>query len=133
MPKIKEIKNCEILLDNMKISRTETAKFLGVVMDKNLSWKHHINYIEKKIAKSVGIIKRLRYCLTEHTLNTLYSTLVLPYLNDCNIIWANNKPTRLKPLLILQKRCMQARSHGGAFWVRAPPLKLSAPSLKIQK
>ena len=55
--KIKEIKNCEILLDNMKISRTETAKFLGVVIDENLSWKQHINYIEKKIAKSVGIIK----------------------------------------------------------------------------
>ena len=55
--KIKEIKNCEILLENMKISRTETAKFLGVVMDENLSWKQHINYIEKKIAKSVGIIK----------------------------------------------------------------------------
>ena len=35
----------------MKISRTETAKFLGVVMDENLSWKQHINYIEKKIAK----------------------------------------------------------------------------------
>ena len=29
--KIKEIKNCEILLDNMGISRTETAKFSGVV------------------------------------------------------------------------------------------------------
>ena len=27
----------------------------------------------------------------------------------------------------------QARSHGGAFWGRAPPLKLSAPPLKIQK
>ena len=28
---------------------------------------------------------------------------------------------------------VQARSHGGAFWGRAPPLKLSAPPLKIQK
>jgi hypothetical protein len=114
--KINKIKNFEILLDNMKISRTETAKFLGTVIDENLSWKQHINYIKNKIAKSIGIIKRLRYCLAEHTLNTLYNTLVLPYLSYCNIIWANNKPTRLKPLLILQKRCMRiiTNSHYNA-------------------
>ena len=73
--KINKIKNFEILLDNMKISRTETAKFLGTVIDENLSWKQHINYIKNKIAKSIGIIKRLRYCLAEHTLNTLYKHL----------------------------------------------------------
>ena len=68
---------------------------------------NHINYIENKIAKNVGIIKRVRYLLSEKTLNTLYNTLVLPYINYCNIIWANNKPTRLQPLLLLQKRCMR--------------------------
>ena len=54
--------------------------------------------------------------MAEHTLNTLYNTLVLPYLSYCNIIWANNKPTRLKPLLILQKRCMRiiTNSHYNA-------------------
>ena len=105
--KIKKIKNCEIILDNVKILRTETAKFLGVVIDENLTWKDHINYVKNKIAKSIGIISRLKYYLPETTLNTLYNTLVLPYLNYCNIIWANNKPTRLKPLLLLQKRCMR--------------------------
>ena len=100
-----------IILDKTKISRTETAKFLGVVIDENLSWKHHINYIKGKIAKSVRILKRLKYCLPEKTLNTLYNTLMLPYLNYCNIIWANNKPTRLQPLLMLQKCSMRIISH----------------------
>ena len=38
---------------------------------------------------------------------SLYDTLVLPYLNHCNIVWANNKTTRLQPLVVLQKRAMR--------------------------
>ena len=38
---------------------------------------------------------------------SLYDTLVLPYLNYCNIVWANNKITRLQPLVLLQKRAMR--------------------------
>ena len=109
--KLKKLKKFDIILDKTKISRTETAKFLGVVIDENLSWKDHINYIKGKIAKSVGILKRLKYRLPENTLNTLYNTLILPYLNYCNIIWANNKPTRLQPLLMLQKCSMRIIRH----------------------
>ena len=38
---------------------------------------------------------------------SLYDTLVLPYLNYCNIVWANNKTTRLQPLVLLQKRAIR--------------------------
>ena len=110
--KIRTSKACEIYLDNIKIMRSKTAKFLGVLIDENLSWKNHINYIKAKIAKNVGIIRRLKYLLPESTLNTLYNTLVLPYLNYCNIIWASNKPTRLQPLLLLQKRAVRSITRG---------------------
>ena len=36
------------------------TKFLGIVVDNSLSWKLHLDYISKKIAKSVGIISRAR-------------------------------------------------------------------------
>ena len=105
--KIRKLRKREIFLDNINITRTNTAKFLGVIIDETLSWKNHINYIKDKISKNIGIIKRLKYKLPEKTLNTLYNTLVFPYLNYCNIIWANNKPTRLKSLLVLQKGAMR--------------------------
>ena len=77
----------------MEIVQTNTAKFLGVLIDSKLSWKSYIEYITKKVAKSIGIIKRVRNFLPTDSLNTLYNTLVLPYLNYCNIIWANSKTT----------------------------------------
>ena len=33
-------------VNNKEIARTESIKFLGVLLDKNLSWKTHIKYIE---------------------------------------------------------------------------------------
>ena len=35
--KTKNLKICEIFLDNVNINRTEEAKFLGVIIDENLS------------------------------------------------------------------------------------------------
>ena len=101
----KKIDKCEIFLDNIKILRTEKAKFIGII-DENLSWKNHITYIKGEISKNIGIINRLKYRVSEGILLSLYDTLVLPYLNYCNIVWANNKTTRLQPLVLLQKRAM---------------------------
>ena len=120
--KIKNIGNqCKIYLENVEIVQTNVAKFLGVLIDNNLSWKNHIEYIAKKIAKSVGIIKRIRHSLPLETLNTLYNTLILPYLNYCNIIWANNKPNCLRPLLLLQKKVMRINT-ASAYNAHALPL-----------
>ena len=48
LPKLK-IKNCET-------KRTESIKFLGVLLDETLTWKLNIKYIEKKIAKKYWLI-----------------------------------------------------------------------------
>ena len=35
-------------INNSEIARTESIKFLGVLLDENLSWKTHIKYIKNK-------------------------------------------------------------------------------------
>jgi hypothetical protein len=48
--------NLILKYDNQILVQKRHIKFLGVYLDENLSWKIHINYISKKISKSVGII-----------------------------------------------------------------------------
>ena len=43
------------------------VKFLGVLIDKNLTWKHHIDHIASKISRVVGIISRLRHSVPLNT------------------------------------------------------------------
>ena len=55
-------------------------KYLGVLTDKNISWKHHIDAIAKKISKNVGLIAKLRYYVPRKILLNFYKSLIQPYL-----------------------------------------------------
>ena len=45
------------------LEQKDCVKYLGVLIDSNLSWQDHINYFALKISKTTGIISRLRYVL----------------------------------------------------------------------
>ena len=40
-------------ISNNEIAWTESLKFLGVLLDENLSWKTHLKYIGNKISKNI--------------------------------------------------------------------------------
>jgi len=44
------------ITDNMTIERVEKTKYLGLVLDENLSWKHHIEHLKKKLCGGSGDI-----------------------------------------------------------------------------
>ena len=46
----------EIVIDNFKINSVTSSKFLGVIVNENLTWTDHIETIRKKISKNVGLI-----------------------------------------------------------------------------
>ena len=56
------------------------VKYLGILIDTNLSWKIHIEYIALKISKTVGLIAKLRHFLPLHTLLHIYQSFISPYI-----------------------------------------------------
>ena len=64
----------------------EYIKYLGIIIDCHLSWKHRIDYIALKISKNVGIISKLRHFIPNHTLLDIYRSLILP-LNELSFVW----------------------------------------------
>ena len=114
-------KQCEdnhvVSINGMDIKRVYVTKFIGVHIDSHLNWREHINHIKSKISKNVSIMRRVKHLLIDSALYSLYSTLVMPYLNYCCEIWGNTYKSRIHPLHIIQKRairiCQKAdyRSH----------------------
>ena len=91
-------------INNCPIERVKETIFLGVVLDEHLNWKAHISNVSRKIAKSIGIIFKSRFCLSLSSLRTLYYSLVYPYLMYCVSVWASTYPTNLNRIIILQKK-----------------------------
>ena len=59
-------------INNYNIERIPSIKFLGVLLDENLSWKDHIKYTENKISKNIGILYKARDYLSKESLLSLY-------------------------------------------------------------
>ena len=78
----------KIKIENNDIAQENVAKFVGVVINKNLTWTDHINAISNKISKHLGGIRKLSKSLSVDVLHTLYNTLIAPYLQYYNVAWA---------------------------------------------
>ena len=78
-------------------------KYLGILIDNNLYWRHHIDHVALKISKIVELIAKLRYFVPLNTLLSIYQSLVAPYLTYGLIAWGQACKSHLNKLLILQK------------------------------
>ena len=60
-------------INNTLIKRVDHIKFLRVLFDENLTWKNHINLIENKMSKSLGILYRAKFLLNQkHRKNVFF-------------------------------------------------------------
>ena len=91
----------------ISLERKDYVKYLGVLIDSNLTWKQHILFISSKISKSLGIITRLRHFVPTDTLLSIYRSLIQPYITYGIAVWGQAAQTNLDKLLILQKRALR--------------------------
>jgi hypothetical protein len=80
----------------------DETKFLGVILDSELTWKNHINYTSKKLSKSIAILSKTKPFFNRQTLLQLYYFFMYPYLIYGNLIWGNASSKILWPVYKLQ-------------------------------
>lgn len=85
------------------VKRTCKLKFLGVYLDETLSWRDHINILENKIAKNIGVLYKAKPYLNVRCLRDLYFSFIHSYLTYCNIAWGSTNQTKLHKLYNKQK------------------------------
>ena len=93
----------DLLISNREIERVSHTKFLGLIIDENLSWEHHIKRLENQIAKTIGLMYKVRPFLSENCLKLIYFSLIHSHLSYANIGWASNFSSKLSKLFSLQK------------------------------
>ena len=102
--------NIKIINNNSNTSQPLEMKnyirYLGILIDSNLSWKFHIDYVCQKVSKTIGIIAKLRHFVPRHVLLTLYCSLILPYISYGICAWGHAAETHLHKLMVLQKRAL---------------------------
>ena len=102
-----------ILAKGQVIKEIKEIKFLGVILDNDLKWDAHIEYISKKISKSVAILRMLKFTFPSNVLKNIYHSLIYPYFTYCNLVWGSALSTHTDILIKLQKKAVRSISKVG--------------------
>ena len=75
-----------IHFDNRPMKSTRIHKHLGIMLDSNLRYEHHIKSILNKVSKTTGLLCKFQLILPRHSLITIYKTFIRPHLDYGDVI-----------------------------------------------
>ncbi len=88
--KLWKIPSPHIHINNEPLRQVSVEKYLGMYIDENLHWDHHIDTFVKKISSKIGILRSLRKLVPIDTLKLEYNAIVLPPLRLCSrCVWCS--------------------------------------------
>ena len=105
--KNKPMQNVTILINKKAIQQAQYVKYLGVLIDSQLTFKQHIASVVKKVSRVTGLMYRIRNCVDNQTLKMIYYSLIYSHLLYGIPIWGNADDVHISPLYILQKKAIR--------------------------
>ena len=102
--KRKGVLHPEYSIHGSVLRTVESAKYLGVTISKNLSWKPHIGNISKRANSSLGFLRRnLRKCPPKIR-ELAYTTYVRPTLEYASMVWDSGVKDQINRVERIQRR-----------------------------
>jgi len=90
-----------------RIERTETYKYLGVIVDEKLTWKEHCKELCSTISKYVGVMYKIKYYVNNQALRMLYHSLINSRAQYGIISWGKAASCQLQPISVVLNRAMR--------------------------
>lgn len=90
-----------LILNDTIIEYAATYKFLGVTLDRKLTWANHISSVKEKCQKSLrllSVVSARGWGSDYATLKTLYTSLILPKLDYAGFLIGTAAPSHLLTL-----------------------------------
>ena len=124
--RVNNITNKQITINGKILQEVSEARYLGVIFDNKLSFKHHTSKVLNKLRVATNALRCTRYSLTYKAKILIYHSLFASHLDYCSIVWQDKlNKTQWNEITKLQKKairiCFNAKnkSHTG------PLLKLA--------
>ena len=90
-----------------KIRRENCVKFLGILLDSNLSWKYHVNELSKKLSRTIGIFYKIRHFVPLEILKILYYSLFFSFVSYGISVWGFTHKTYVQKIYLTQKKIIK--------------------------
>ena len=106
-------KDLEVSLDNTSLQCENHATFLGMTLDSHLTWESHCNNVANKMARSAGVLNRVKNYLPINSMKILYHSLVASHFTYGLEAWGSCQSRFSKRVTIIQKKAIRSvtKSH----------------------
>lgn len=89
------------------IQKTNSIKYLGLELDENLRWKHHIEHIVSRLGRLTYKFYQIRNILSFRNLRVVYTSLAESVIRYCIVIWGGLFQESLKTLNVIQNTLLK--------------------------
>ena len=100
--------NSRLYIDHHPIELKNSIKYQGIHLDRELSWKNHIDYLAKKLSKVCGMIYKLRHYVPLSTLRIVYYSMFHSHIQYSLLNWGRAAKSHFHKLSILQNKILRA-------------------------
>ena len=97
---------------NYNIQRKDNARFLGVIVNENLTWNNHTDAIKAKMSRYVGILYKLKSLIPLAARKNIFHSFVQSHLNFCSLVWGLANKSSIEQLFTEQKKAIRALAPG---------------------
>ena len=104
----KKIEDIEVYLGDDRLIKSETEKFLGVLIDTKLNWSNHIRNLSTKISRNSGILFKLKGKVPGKILQLIYNSFIQSHLYYCATIWGTRSLNSIQQVFSAQKKGIRA-------------------------
>ena len=117
-------------LNGHKIYESNKIKYLGILLDPNLSWRVHITELCKKLSRGVGMLSKIQKLCPNDVLKSLYYSLFHSHMSYGISIWGVANSTLMEKVFLLQKRAIRIITNSD-FLAHTDPLFSELGILKV--
>ena len=97
--------------NNSPLLENRTYKYLGILLDENLLFNKHIDYICNKLSKALFCLRRAKPLLNTKSLTNLYHALFNSHLHYCTTILSCASRSNIQRIHIMQKKAIRLITH----------------------
>ena len=94
-------------LNDKKLTMVRSTKFLGVIIDDQLSWEAHIDNLSSTLKSSILSIKRIKSYIPKSEYLKIFNALFMSHLSYCISCWGGVPEYKLSKIFSIQKRCVR--------------------------
>ena len=116
-----------ILINKEAIDKVKHVKYLRILIDSQLTFKYHINELNKKVPRAIGILYKLRPFVTSKILSNVYNAIIYPFLLYGIEVWGNTNITLFDSIHILQKKFVRMATFKDGYPPIPGPLTHTPP------